>query len=194
MKKTTQGKVEPPKPWPAETGMSLRSQLRTWLKEICPKQNVEDYCQIMADSASPEVMKVRVFTHDYRYSIYATGRPDEPEKLEKALLSCDATRRKSLAGRTEHTFAHLVDGQFTRVTWELIKASILCFELVKITAKAEEEQWRKMSTHFESHGKHYYEEWLQKGNQITEHRTYELVGEKEEGVASDPESTDAAKK
>ena len=172
----------------------MRSQFRDWLAEICPKGKPEDYCQIMANSATPELMKVRVFTHDYRYSIYATGRPDEPEKLEKALLSCDATRRKSLAGRTEHTFAHLVDGQFTRVTWGLIKASILRFELVKITAKAEEEQWQKMSTHFESHGKHYYEEWLQKGKKISEHRTYELVGEKEEGMASDPESPDATKK
>lgn len=164
-------------------GQSLRSGFRTWLKEICPKQNVEDYCQIMTDSAAHEVMKVRIYTHDYRYSIYATSRPDEPDKLHKALLSCTASRRKSLAGLTEHTYAHLVDGKFTRVTWELIKAAILRFELVKITAQAKEEQWRNMSTHFESNGKHYYEEWLQKGKRISEHRTYELVGEKEEGIA-----------
>ena len=140
----------------------LRSQLRTWLKEICPKQNVEDYCQIMANSTTPELMKVRVFTHDYRYSIYATGRPDEPEKFEKALLSCDATRRKSLAGRTEHTFTHLVYGQFTRVTWELIKAAILRFELVKITVKTKlvgekEEDITKSKT------EHLYEEFEKEG-------------------------------
>lgn len=178
----------------AKAPESLRSQLRTWLKEICPKQNLEDYCQIMTDNASLDIMKVWLFTHDYRYSIYATGRPDEPETLKKALLSCDATRRKSLAGLTEHTYAHLVDGHFTHVTWELIKAAILRFELVKIVGKAKEERWRNMSTHYESNGKHYYDEWLQKGDMISEHKTYELVGEKEEGMASDPESTDAAKK
>jgi len=191
MKKTTQGKVEPPDPWPSK---SLRSQLRDWLKEICPKQNLEDYCQIMADSATPEVMKIRVFTHDYRYSIFATESADQPEELHKALLSCEATRRKSLAGLTEHRYARLVDGPFTRVTWELIKTTILRFELVKLTAKAKDDQWRNMSSHFESHGKQYYEEWLQKGGEISEHKTYELVGEKQYGVASDPESTDAAKK
>jgi len=175
-----------------DTGKSLRSQLRTWIKEICPSQNVDDYCQIMADSAAPEVMKVRVFTHDYRYSIFATSRPDDPDNHQEALLSCTATRRKSLAGVTDHTYADLVDGKFSRVTWELIKATILRFELVKIAAKA---RWQKCSSHYESHGKQYYDEWLQKGEEIKEHKTYELVGEKEYGVvASDPESTDATKK
>jgi len=156
-------------------GESLRSQFRAWLKEICPGGKVEDYCQIMADSAAPEVMKVRVFTHDYRYSIIATERPDEPEKLQRALFSCEATRRKSLAGLTEYTYTRLVDGYFTRATWELIKAAILCFELVKITAQAKEEQWRKMSTYYESEGKQYYDEWLQKGKIKSEYKTYLLV-------------------
>lgn len=118
----------------------MRSQLRDWLVEICPKQNLEDYCQVMTDNATLGVMKVRVFTHDYRYSIFATSRPDEPDKLQKALLSCEASRRKSLAGLTEYTHVCLVDGQFTRVTWELIKAAILRFELVKLTAKAKEKK------------------------------------------------------
>ena len=164
-----------------ETGMSLRSQLRTWFKEICPKQNLENYCQVLADSASPEVMKVRVFTHDYRYTIIATEKGID----KMPILTCSALRRKSLAGLdffTGHLYADLIDGKFCRVTWELIKAAILRFELVKITAKAKV-QWQRMTTHFQSGGKHYYEEWLQKGDRISEHKTYELVGEKEEGQA-----------
>lgn len=157
-------------------GKSLRSQLRTWLKEICPKQNLEDYCQVMAESVAPEVMKVRVFTHDYRYSIIAKETTDA-----KGRLICSATRRKSLAGATDHLYADLVQGDFKRVIWELIKAAILRFELVKLTAKAKEERWRPMCSHYESHGKQYYEEWLQKGDRISEHKSYELVGEKEEG-------------
>jgi len=122
------------------TGEGIRSQFVDWLKEICPKQNLDDYCQVMANSASPEVMKVRIFTHDYRYSIFATSRPDDPDNLEEALLSCTVTRRKSLAGRTDYMYANLVDGKFSRVTWELIKASILRFELVKIVAEAREKR------------------------------------------------------
>ena len=114
----------------------MRSQLRDWLAEICPKGKPEDYCQIMANDT--RVMKVWVFTHDYRYSIFATSRPDDPDNLEKGLLSCTVTRRKSLAGLTDHMYANLVDGKFSRVTWELIKAAILRFELVKIVAEARE--------------------------------------------------------
>ena len=170
-------KTQRPSDPPAGMEKDMRSQLRDWLAEICPKGKPEDYCQIMANSAAPELMKVRIFTHDYRYSIYATGRPDEPETLQKALLSCDATRRKSLAGLTEHTFAHLVDGHFTRVTWDLIKAAILRFELVKITAKAREDQWRKMCSHYEHDGRQFYTEWLQCGEKIKENKVYEFVGD-----------------
>ena len=118
----------------------MRSQLRDWLAEICPKGKPEDYCQIMANSATPEIMKVRIFTHDYRYSIFATSRLDDSDNLQEALLSCTVTRRKSLAGLTDHMYANLVDGKFSRVTWELIKASILRFELVKIVAEAREKK------------------------------------------------------
>ncbi len=160
----------------------MRSQLRDWLAEICPKGKPEDYCQIMANSAAPEVMKVRIFTHDYRYSIFATGRPDQPEKNQKAMLSCEVTSRKSIAGLTEHRYAHLVDGQFTRVTWELIKAAILRFELVKIAGKAREDHWRKMNSHYEQDDKQYYAEWEQCGDRIRDHKVYEIVGAKSEGI------------
>lgn len=162
-----------------QEGKSLRSQLRTWLKEICPKQNVEDYCQVLAESKNPEVLKARIYTHDYRYTIFATEKG--VDKIP--ILTCSALQRKSLAGLdsfTGHLYADLVDGKFCRVTWELIKAAILRFELVKITAKAKV-QWQRMTSHFQSNGKHYYVEWLQKGDMISEHKTYELVGEKEEG-------------
>ncbi len=150
----------------------IRSQLRDWLAEICPKGKPEDYCQIMANSAAPELMKVRVFTHDYRYSIFATGQPDG-----SASLACTATRRKSLAGLTEHPYADLVNGRFTRVTWELIKASILRFELVKIAVKAREDQWQKETSHYEHDGRKFYCEWLQKGDLVKDVRTYELRSE-----------------
>ena len=168
----------------------IRSQLRDWLAEICPKGKPEDYCQIMANSATPELMKVRIFTHDYRYSIFATGRPDEPEKIHKALLSCEVTRRKSVAGLTEHQYAHLVDGNFSRVTWELIKAAILQFELVKIAVKAREDQWRKMCSHYEQDGRQFYAEWLQCGDKTDGYKLYKLLGTSEEGVIEKPTMRD----
>ena len=160
----------------------IRSQLRDWLAEICPKGKPEDYCQIMANSAKPEAMKVRLFTHDYRYSIFATEQPDG-----KASLACTVTSRKSLAGLTEHMYRDLVNGNFARVTWELIKASILRFELVKVTAKAREDQWRKMCSHYEQDGKRYYAEWLQCGDRIRDHKVYEFVSAKSEGVVKKPD-------
>ena len=111
----------------------IRSQLRDWLVEICPKGKPEDYCQIMANSANPEVMKVRVFTHDYRYTIIANELEGEPP-----ILKCSAIRRKSLAGASIIKYESLVISDFSRATWELIKASILRFELVKIVAEARE--------------------------------------------------------
>jgi len=145
-------------------GQSLRSQLRTWLKEICPGQKTEDYCQIMADSAAPEVMKVRIFTHDYRYTIIIS------ERNGKGYIGFATTRRKSLAGLTEHTYTDLVDGNFSRVTWELIKTAMLRFELVKLAVKAREDQWQKMHSHYEQDGKQYYAEWEQKGAEIRNHK------------------------
>ena len=113
----------------------MRSQLRDWLAEICPKGKPEDYCQIMANSAKPEVMKVRLFTHDYQYTIIANELEREPP-----ILKCAAMRRKSLAGASIIEYKTLVIGNFNRVTWELVKASILRFELVKIVAEAREKR------------------------------------------------------
>jgi len=113
----------------------IRSQLRDWLAEICPKGKLEDYCQIMADSEPPSVFKVRIFTHDYRYSIIANEMEGEPP-----ILKCSAIRRKSLAGASIIKYESLVIGDFSRVTWELIKASILRFELVKIVVEAREKR------------------------------------------------------
>lgn len=109
----------------------IRSQLRDWLAEICPKRKPEDYCEILANSADPEVMKVRIYTHDYRYSMIAKETIDA-----KGHLSCSVTRRKNLAGAKSFFYADLVKGNFSRITWELIKASMLRFELVKIVAEA----------------------------------------------------------
>lgn len=167
-------------------GMSLRSLFWDWLKEITPRPNAEDYCQIMADSVNPTIIKVRLFTHDYRYSIFVTARPDDPDNIKKALLSCTASRRKSLAGLTEHTYADLVDGKFSRETWELIKAAILRFELVKITAKAKGEQWQKMHSHYKIDDEQFYGEWLQRGKETKEHKAYKLFATGEEGVLLNP--------
>ena len=182
MNNKMEGKEKPIKP-EESSGFLLQltwAKLRSWLGEICPYGKLDDYCQVMANDTPLGLMKVRVFTHDYRYSIFAKKQDDG------ASLICTASRRKPLAGLTDHTYAVLVDDNFSRATWERIKSAILRFELVKLTARAKEakeEKWRKESSHYELHGKQYYDEWLQKGDQISEHKTYELVGEKEEGQA-----------
>ena len=87
----------------------------------------------MVNSANPEVMKIRLFTHDYRYSIIAKKTPSDG-----TYLNCAAMTRKASAGSTDHLYVYLVNGKFTRITWELIKSSILRFELVRIVASARE--------------------------------------------------------
>jgi len=174
MKKKTQGKVTAEKPWPPPPmgGRSLKSQFREWLKEICPGEIFADYCQVMADSAAPEVMKVRIFTHDFRYSIIAK------EKVGGGTyLGCQVTRRKPHAGETYYQGADLPDGKFERAVWERIKAAILRFELVKLTSKAKIAVWKKMCSHYEQDNRQFYTEWLQRGEEIKEHKVYELVGD-----------------
>lgn len=157
-------------------GKSLRSQFWEWLEEICPGANVENYCHIMADS--PGVLKVRIFTHDYRYSIVAKAAGSG----FKSYLGCQATRRKPLAGETQYRGADLPDGLFTRVTWERIKDAILRFELVKITASARKPQWKKMRSHYEIDGEQFYGEWLQRGDETREHKSYKLFATGDEGI------------
>ncbi len=154
----------------------IRSQLRDWLAEICPWGKIEDYCQIMADSAAPEVIKVRIFSHVYRYSIIAKETAGG-----KTYLGCQVMRRKSLAGEIHYKGANLPDGNFERANWEKIKDAILGFEFVKITARAKKQKWNTMHSYYEQNDKQYYDTWLQYGNRIRDHKTYELVGEKEEG-------------
>ncbi|MCK4783329.1 MAG: hypothetical protein KAV87_06225 [Desulfobacteraceae bacterium] len=146
------------------------AKLRSWLEEICPHGELDDYCQVMANDTPLGIVKVRIFTHDYRYSIFIKQLVGE-----NLCLSCSATRRKSLAGVTDYTYADLVDGKFSRVTWELIKASILRFELVKLTVRARGEQWQKMNSHYEMDGRQIYAEWLQRGDEIKDNRIYELT-------------------
>lgn len=170
-------------------GKSLRSQFREWLKEICPWEKVEDYCQFMADSAAPEVIKVRIFSHVYRYTIIAKETVGN-----KTYLGCQVMRRKSLAGETYYKGADLPDGNFNRATWEKIKDAILGFELVKITARAKKQKWNTMRSHYEQDGKQYYAVWLQCGEKIRDHKTYELLGTREEGVVKKPAMRDPVKK
>ena len=101
------------------------SQFMDWLKEICPWNRLEDYCQILNETENPRPqygrIRVYVYTHDYQYYIVA----------RKNYLGCQASCRKPRAGE-EHTRGNdLPDGKFNRKTWDAIKIAIIQYELVK---------------------------------------------------------------
>ena len=104
-----------------------RSQFTEWLKEICPWDKAEDYIEFVSDSNPPLVVKVRIYTHDYRFSIIAKEREGR-----EPYLGCQVSNRKHRAGEHWTRGSDLPDGKFNRETWEKIKNAIIRYELVKI--------------------------------------------------------------
>lgn len=105
-----------------------RSQFMEWLKELCPLDKVEDYCEFVSDSNPPTETKIRVYTHDYCYAIVAK----KSSKPGHIYLGCVVSCRKPRAGETWTRGNDLPDGKFNRETWGKIKNAIIRHELVKI--------------------------------------------------------------
>ena len=190
-------KVWPDVPEEVKQGYSWYLVLRDWLCEIVPGGNINDYCHvelISADMHEPAIdeVKATIFTRTHRYLIHAN----------EEWFTVQVLKRKPLAGTAidseEYYGDDLFKGRFTVDNWQEIKKRILCYELVKVVKEARvSEQYLKFNSHYkDAEGKEFYAEWFQMGDKISEHKTYELVGEKEEGEIgdSDSESTDAAKK
>jgi len=164
--------------------------LRDWLCALVPGGNINDYCHVellCADMHEPAITEVKatVFTHTHRFLIHAM----------EEWFSVQALKRKPLAG-TEiggETYQgdDLYKGRFTVDNWEEAKKRILSYELVKVIKEARISERLKFNSHYrDAEGKEFYAEWYQMGDRISEHKTYELVGEKEDGEIPDPESTD----
>ena len=201
MKETTQGKVESERTWPE----LWQSEFLKWLKEILPWEKIREYVQFkggipedwVKGKMGPfnvdvkvehdlDTISIRVFTKDHLYNIVA----------KESYLGCVMSNRKGRAGEDWTRGHDLPDGKFTYSTWQHIKNAILRTELVKVArqldAKAigasqamateEMEGFERHHSHYsDKRGKEYYAEWLQKGEQICEHKVYELVGESNEG-------------
>ncbi len=103
-----------------------RSHFLEWLKEIVYYGDIGDYVEFVEDSNPPNITKVRVYTHDYKYVIVA----------KENYLGCVYVCRKPRAGEGWSRGRDLPDGKFNRKTWEKIKNSIIKHELVKIAKSA----------------------------------------------------------
>jgi len=127
-----------------ETNYHWESQLRTWLKEICPWDQDENYVQyhgrlplgyefakemyrVVVNSAwakqtNKNTLKMLIFTKDYKYAIVAN----------ETYLGCTMSCRKPRAGEDWTRGNDLPDVKFSRETWEKIKNAIIRNELVKV--------------------------------------------------------------
>lgn len=152
--------------------------LRDWLCAIVPKGELREYCKIALihnDDNEFNIVKVKavLYSHTYRYVIEAS---------EKRLF-IKALKRKPLAGTEggEETYEgdDLVDCAFTIDNWEIAKNQILKYESVKVLKSVRtEEVWVSLSSHYRrgsKEGMQCYAEWEQKGDEIRNHKVYELV-------------------
>ncbi|TET41746.1 MAG: hypothetical protein E3J60_03870 [Dehalococcoidia bacterium] len=192
----------------AKAPETWQSQFMEWLKEIVPWEKIREYVQFKGGipedwvkgkmgsfnvdtkvEYDPDVISVRVFTKNHLYNIVAKA----------TYLGCVMSNRKGRAGEDWIRGHDLPDGKFAYSTWNYIKHAIVRTELVKVArpveAMADEEMegFERHHSHYSNkQGKQYYAEWLQKGEQICEHKVYELIGESSMGPKeseSDP-STD----
>ena len=184
-----------------ESSQTWQSQFMDWLKEICPWEKTKEYVQFKGGIPEDWVkgkmgpvnvdvkvehdlntISIRVFTKDHLYNIVA----------KETYLGCVMSNRKGRAGEDWTRGHDLPDGKFTYSTWQYIKNAILRTELVKVArqldAKAidasqampdeEMEGFERHHSHYQDKkGKEFYAEWLQRGEEIKEHKVYELVGE-----------------
>ena len=184
---------------------SFKSQFMEWLKEIVPWEKIREYVQFKGGipedwvkgkmgpfnvdtrvEYDPNCISIRIFTKDHLYNIVA----------KIGYLGCTMSNRKGRAGEDWTRGHDLPDGKFTDSTWNKIKLAILKTEFVKIARplnpesisasqvmdSMEMEGFERHHSHYkDKRGKEYYAEWLQKGEQICEHKVYELVGESNEG-------------
>ena len=188
-----------------ESSQGWQSQFMDWLKEIVPWEKIREYVQFkggipedwvkgkmgpfnvdVRTKYDPTVISVRIFTKNQMYNIVA----------KENYLGCLTSNRKYRAGEDWTRGHDLSDGKFIQNTWDRIKLAILKTELVKIArpldskgisvsqlmSDKEMQGFERHHSHYkDKRGKEYYAEWLQKGEQICEHKVYELVGESNEG-------------
>ena len=172
-----------------------------WLKEICPWEKIREYVQFkggipedwvkgkmglfnvdVRTKYDPTVISIRIFTKDCMYNIVAKAD----------YLGCLTSNRKYRAGEDWTRGHDLPDGKFSYSTWQYIKLAILKNELVKVArpldpkgisasqvmSAMEMEGFERHHSHYQDKkGKEFYAEWLQRGEEIKEHKVYGLIGE-----------------
>ena len=98
-----------------------------WLKEISRYSKVENF--VLPDYKNR--INVKIYTHDYRYSISIRPKGEKNEK-DEGYLGCIVTTRKPRVGEDWNRENDLPDGKYCKETWDSIKNAIIGYELVKI--------------------------------------------------------------
>ena len=141
--------------------MATIEDVKRWYeRDLARYANWEDSVQILPpnkdDPAETPTLKLRIFTDNNWYSIYARDprpqyretepppMPDdrgsiEPRQLlprqammDAGYLGCGSTSRKPRAGEDWHRGSDLADGPLTEETWHRIIGDIVSYELVRV--------------------------------------------------------------
>ena len=116
------------------------AELIGWLKPICLYDKIEDF--VIADYKE-KMLHLKIFTKDHQYRIGAKlpevkndGWPlqagQEREVVNNGYLGCISETRKPRAGEDWSRGNDLVDGSYSKETFEEIVHDILAYELVKV--------------------------------------------------------------
>lgn len=157
--------------------------LRDWLCEIVPGGDLDKYCKVELIQSPDNEFNVAeivatLYTRENRFLIIANE--------EKIFI--EATRRKPLAGTEfgEETYEgdELYQGGFSVEEWQEAKNQIFRYEFVRVTKDHRTGlRWQTLNSHYSNAGGiEFYAEWEQRGDEIRNHRVYQMIGEKKVGV------------
>lgn len=115
------------------------SELFQWMSPLCRFDKIEDF--VIADHKENR-LHLKIYTKDHSYNISA--RLPEVNKLGKGemicvdgYLGCISQTRKPRAGEDWNRGNDLVDGSYSKETFEEIVHDILAYELVKVVQPRE---------------------------------------------------------
>jgi hypothetical protein len=112
----------------------LRDNVKTLVGRWGNYNKVSDKAVVIE---TDEDMRVKIYTNDHCYSIYAKYPKSDANGADNGYLGCTVTTRKPLAGEDWNRGNDLADGGCGQETFNKIVWDILAYELVPIAPKVE---------------------------------------------------------
>jgi len=113
-----------------DTSILKMDLLNKWITKLVFPGKVKDFIKEIKNFEYEECFykELSFYTSEYKYKIYAIDRPENDGHL-----SCQVTARKSRAGEDWIRGNELIEGSFTKNTWNKILNSIINYELIELS-------------------------------------------------------------